>query len=468
MFLIQLTVQQKRHELATYRAPAIPFSQKLVRSFVDSLPFALTNGQRQAAWEILQDLAKKTPMNRLLEGDVGSGKTLVAAIALLEVAINGRQGVIMVPTEVLALQHFKNFAQLFKNYDLNIGLLTNAHQKMARKGVEKNNKLIRAAIGRGRASIAIGTHSLIQEKVTYRDLALVVVDEQHRFGVAQRQALHDKTPNQIPHFLSMTATPIPRTLALTLYGDLDISLITELPKHRKPVKTFYIPPQKRAGAYDFIRKEIKSDRQVFVICPLIEESDKLGVRAATLEQEKLSRTVFPDLKIGLLHGQMKPDVKQRVMKNFVDGKTDILVSTAVVEVGVDVPNATVMLIEGAERFGLSQLHQFRGRVGRSRYQSYCFLFTDSTSENTKKRLEALIKSRNGFELAEYDLRQRGPGEVLGTKQSGFPELKVASLTDLSLIKAAREEATKLVATNLSSYPQLYEKISAWQKKIHWE
>ncbi len=468
LFLLQIIALKKKKELQQYSAPAIPFQKTFVRNFVASLPFELTTAQKNSAWEILQDLEKKTPMNRLLEGDVGSGKTVVAALALLEVARTEKQGVLMAPTEVLAYQHFEKLAKLFAKYEVTVGLMTGAYQKTARRGQISDAPRIRTSASRGAIDIIIGTHALIQDKVNYRDLALVIVDEQHRFGVKQRQALHDKTPDQIPHFLSMTATPIPRTLSLTLYGDLDISLLNEMPKERRLIKTFYVPPAKRSGAYDFIRSEIKAGRQAFVICPLIEESDKLGAHAATREQEKLSRQIFPDLKIGLLHGQLKPEIKNRAMKNFVAGKTDILVATAVVEVGVDVPNATVMLIEGADRFGLAQLHQFRGRVGRGAHQSYCFLFTDSNTDNTKKRLETLVKSRDGFALAEQDLQQRGPGDVFGTRQSGFPDLKVASLTDLPLIKSARAEAAQLIAEGLNKYPLLKEKSAAWQKKIHWE
>lgn len=468
LFLLQILVQKRKRDLQQFRAPAIPFEKTAIRNFVATLPFELTKAQRRAAWEILQDLEKTAPMNRLLEGDVGSGKTVVAALALLEVARAKKQGVLMAPTEVLAQQHFQKLAQLFDKYDLTLALLTNTYQKIVRRGQITAAPRLRASISRGTVDIIIGTHALIQDQVKYKDLALVIVDEQHRFGVKQRQALHDKTPDQIPHFLSMTATPIPRTLSLTLYGDLDISLLDEMPKNRRPVKTFYIPPDKRSGAYEFIRREVANGRQVFVICPLIEESDRLGVRAVTREQEKLSRQIFPALRVGLLHGQLKPEVKERAMKNFTAGKTQILVSTAVVEVGVDVPNATVMLIEGADRFGLAQLHQFRGRVGRGAHQSYCFLFTDAPTDNTKKRLSALVKSRDGFVLAEQDLRQRGPGDFFGTRQSGLPGLKVASLTDLALIKTARTEASHLLKSSLNKYPKIKEKISQWEKKIHWE
>jgi len=468
LFLLQLAALARKKELAKHQAEAIPFNKNLVRSFVDGLGFTLTNAQRKSAWEILQDLERTTPMNRLLEGDVGSGKTLVATIALLEVATAGRQGALMAPTEVLASQHFQTLCQYLSSQKVSIGLLTNNYQKICQAGKVEETTSLRNQIKSGRVDIIVGTHALIQKKVEYADLALVVVDEQHRFGVAQRKQLRDKTPERIPHFLSMTATPIPRTLTLTLYGDLDISLIDEMPKNRLPIKTYYVPPQKRRGAYDFVRQEINDGRQAFVICPLIDESDKLGVKSTTTEYEKLSQKIFPDLKIGLLHGKLKPIEKQGAMQQFKKGEIDILVATAVVEVGVDVPNATIMLIEGAERFGLAQLHQFRGRVGRGRHQSYCLLFTDSTSDNTKQRLEALVKSRDGFALAEADLKQRGPGEVFGTKQSGIPDLRVASLTDLKLIKTAREAAQTALNSGRRKYPQLQKKLAKFQKEIHWE
>ncbi|MFC1721484.1 ATP-dependent DNA helicase RecG [Patescibacteria group bacterium] len=468
LFLIQLAALFKRQELQSYKAVKIPFDKTLIQDFVGDLGFTLTNAQRKSSWEILQDMEKPTPMNRLLEGDVGSGKTLVAAIALLEVAKARKQAVIMAPTEVLAHQHFLTLSHDFAKHDVKLGLLTNSYKIMAKKGKDRELRSLRPVIKRGDIDIIIGTHALIQAGVEYNDLALVVIDEQHRFGVNQRKALKDKTPSKIPHFLSMTATPIPRTLTLTLYGDLDISLIDEMPRNRKPIKTFYVPPQKRQRTYDFIRKEINAGRQVFVITPLIEESDKLGVKSATQEYEKLSTEVFPDLKIGLLHGQLKPKEKEGAMKQFKDKTTDILVATAVVEVGVDIPNATIMMIEGAERFGLAQLHQFRGRVGRGQHQSYCFLFTDSNSDSTKRRLEALIKSRNGFDLAEKDLEQRGPGEVFGTRQAGIPDLRVASLTDLPLIKDARQEATKLLATGIDKHSRIAKKTAKFRQEIHWE
>lgn len=468
LFLLQLIARQRKKALQQYLAPAIPFEKTAVRNFIATLPFELTRAQRRATWEILQDLEKSVPMNRLLEGDVGSGKTMVAALALFAVARAKKQGVLMAPTEVLAVQHFEKLAKTFVHYDLTICLLTGAHQKIVRRGQIKDAPRLRTSINHSTIDIIIGTHALIQNKVKYKDLALVIIDEQHRFGVRQRQALPDKTPHQIPHFLSMTATPIPRTLSLTVYGDLDISRLDEMPKERRPIKTFYIPPNKRTDAYDFIRREIKNGRQAFVICPLIEVSDRLGVRAATREQEKLSQQIFPELKIGLLHGQLPPEIKEQAMKNFTSGRTDILVSTAVVEVGVDVTNATVMLIEGADRFGLAQLHQFRGRVGRGQHQSYCFLFTDFPSEKTKQRLQALIHSRDGFALAEQDLRQRGPGDFFGTRQSGLPDLKVACLTDLALIKIARTEANRVIKSSLKTHPALQQKISQWQKRIHWE
>jgi len=468
LFLLQLAALSRKKDLDSQKAPAIRFDSNLIKSFLKGLGFSLTNSQRQAAWEILQDLNKTKPMNRLLEGDVGSGKTLVATMALLQTAKSGCQGAFMAPTEVLANQHFQTLSCDLHSTDTKIGLLTNNYQKISENGKTNNIKNLRALISTGSVDIIIGTHALIQEKVKYNDLGLVVVDEQHRFGVRQRQKLQDKTPGTIPHFLSMTATPIPRTLTIALYGDLDISIINEMPKDRLPVKTYYVSPQKRDDAYDFVRKQVKAGRQAFVICPLIEESDKLGVRAATAEHEKLATKVFPEMKIGLLHGQLKPAEKQGAMKQFKEGETNILVATAVVEVGVDIPNATIMLIEGAERFGLSQLHQFRGRVGRGKHQSYCLLFTDSTSDNTKKRLQALVQSRDGFALAEKDLEQRGPGEVFGTQQSGIPDLRAASLTDIKLIKEARKAATNIISMGLEKYPQLEKKVSKFSRNIHWE
>ncbi|EKD49847.1 MAG: hypothetical protein ACD_63C00029G0001 [uncultured bacterium] len=479
LFFIQLSALSSKRKLQEHKAPQIKFDKKLVQSFVRSLPFELTNAQRRAAWEVLKNIEKSTPMNRLLEGDVGSGKTLVAAINMLEVAKAKMQSVIMSPTEVLAVQHFKNLSKLFTKQGIIIGLLTNNYSKANKNFSKEKNKIktmednlpktkFKHLLEKGKIDLIVGTHALIQKNIRFANLALVVIDEQHRFGVNQRKSLKDKTPKLIPHFLSMTATPIPRTLAISLYGDLDISILDEMPKNRKPIKTYLVPSTKRIGAYDFIKKEIKNGRQAFVICPLIEKSDKLGVKSATWEYKKLKKGEFKNLRINLLHGRMKAKEKEKTMDNFKSGKIDVLVSTAVVEVGVDVPKASVMMIEGSERFGLAQLHQFRGRVGRSKYQSYCFLFTDSPSQQTKERLAALVKSSNGFKLAEYDLAQRGPGEVYGIQQSGIPDLRMASLTDLVLIKTARAEAQVLINNGLEKHPALEKKLNAFSKKVHWE
>lgn len=442
-FILQTAALAYKKNLAKQKAPSIPMDVKLAQSFVHSLPFILTCDQRKCAYEILKDMEKTQPMNRLLNGDVGSGKTVVAAMALLQTAAAGWNAVLMAPTEILAEQHFQEISRLLQKFKIRIGLSTGA----------KKIKL--------EAQILIGTHALIQKKARLKNLGLVVVDEQHRFGVKQRGELQHKMTSLIPHFLSMTATPIPRSLALTLYGDLDISLIREMPPGRKKVITKIVPPEKRNLAYEFIREKIQAREQAFVVCPLISESDKLGVKDATKEHEKLQKEIFPEFKIGLLHGKLKTEEKERVMADFKAGNTKILVATAVVEVGIDVRNATIMMIEGAERFGLASLHQFRGRVGRGEKQAYTFVFTESNEPRTLKRLKALVLSRNGFELAEYDLQFRGPGEIYGTRQAGYLDLKIGSLWDLDLIKTARQEAKELLEKNpnLNKYPLLQEKIT---------
>ncbi len=472
LFLIQCKTQSLRQKLKLEKAPQIFFNEVLTRKFVAGLPWQLTASQKKAAWEILRDLNQTKPMNRLLEGDVGSGKTVVAALAMLNTQTNGYQAALMAPTEVLAVQHFQTISKLLKNYKISIALLTGSEKKL--NGQAVSQKEILKKISSGKINIIIGTHAIIQTKVNFYKLGLVIIDEQHRFGVDQRKTLKLKSDNgplatrNVPHLLSMTATPIPRSLALTLYGNLDLSLITEMPKDRKKIITKIVPPEKRQLAYDFIRQEIKNQRQVFVICPLIDESDKLGVKAATLEYKKLQEIVFPEYTVGLLHGRLKAAVKAKVMEEFSQNKVNILVTTAVVEVGIDVPNASVMMIEGAERFGLAQLHQFRGRVGRAEHQSYCFIFTDSNNDKTLKRLEALIAAKNGFELAEKDLAFRGPGEIFGLRQSGFPDLKIAKLTDRLLIQQSKEAAAALFATDpqLENYPQIREKLAELDRDIH--
>jgi len=438
LFLLQISRLRQKKEWQKASAPKIEFSQDLAKRFVQSLPFKLTDAQRRAAWEILQDLAKPVPMNRLLEGDVGSGKTVVAALALLLVARNGYQAALMSPTEILARQHYDKISQMLEPFQIEVALLVGSTKEGERTEISQG-------ILSGKIRVIIGTHTLIQEEIQFDKLALAIIDEQHRFGVKQRQALKEK--NQAPwtpHFLSMTATPIPRTLALTIFGDLDISVIDQMPPGRQKIVTRLVPPTKREAAYQFIRGQIEEGRQVFVICPLIEESDHLGVKSATREYEKLSGQVFPDLAIGLLHGKLSAREKEKVMRDFAQNKLQLLVATSVVEVGIDVPNANIMVIEGAERFGLAQLHQFRGRVGRDKHKSYCFLFTDSQAENSLRRLQALVNIDNGFELAQIDLEMRGPGEISGTLQHGLPDLKMASLLDGRLIKRTREVAEQLI------------------------
>ena len=475
LFLIQLNNFQQKQKLSQEKTASIPFNQKLIKSFVKNLPFKLTNDQRLAAWEIFQDLANHKPMNRLLNGDVGSGKTIVAVMAAIETAKAGYQAALMAPTEVLAKQHFQTLKDLFKKSALDIALLTRSEVQSTASKKNKTLKRpqLKKQIADGKINIITGTHALIQEKLKFKNLALAIVDEQHRFGVAQRAALQrkiyqveDGLPSS-PHLLSMTATPIPRTLALTIYGDLDISLIKEMPKGRQKIITKLTVPADRQKAYNFIEKQIKQKKQVFVICPLIDESEKLEVKSVSQEYEKLSQKVFPRFKIAMLHGKLKPKEKEEIMKKFKQGKTDILVSTSVVEVGIDIPNATVMMIEGADRFGLAQLHQFRGRIGRGPDQSYCFLFTDSTAKKTHQRLKAVLTCQNGFELAEKDLKIRGPGDFTGIRQWGLPSLTMASLNDLDLIKKTRQAATMVLENNLFN-PALKEKLKTFQKVIHLE
>jgi ATP-dependent DNA helicase RecG len=457
LFLIQLQSQMLRQYLGRAKAPQIAFREKEIKSFVASLPFILTSDQKKASWQILLDLEKSQPANRLLEGDVGSGKTIVAAIVILSAVLNNFQAVLMAPTEILARQHFLGIKKLLAPFKIKIALLTSGEKVIADDEIEEINKTeVLKQIKNGKAGLIIGTHALIQDEVEYNNLGLVIVDEQHRFGVEQRKKLKDKNKNGLtPHFVSMTATPIPRSLALILYGDLDLSMIREMPKGRKKIITRLIDEIHRPQAYAFIRQEIKNGRQVFVICPLIDPSDKLGVKSVTDEFKKLDKQVFPDLKIGLLHGKLKSGEKEKIMSDFKANEIKILVSTSVIEVGIDIPNATIMMIEGADRFGLAQLHQFRGRVGRGEYQSYCLLFTENNSLKTRERLEALVKSSDGFALAEYDLRFRGPGEVFGTRQSGLPELQVASLNDLELINLAKEESREFFNQySLEDFPLL--------------
>jgi len=471
LFFIQLLQVKNKQELNAQIAPVIDFNEDKTKELVANLPFTLTNDQRKTAWEILKNIAQNNPMNRLLQGDVGSGKTVVAAIACLNCALSGLQAVLLAPTEILANQHWHTLQQTLKPFKLPIGLLSRSQRQTNLGEIKKiTKKEIVKKLSAGELKIIVGTHALLQEKIDFKNLGLIVVDEQHRFGVEQRRNLKDKTPDNIPHFLSMTATPIPRTLALTLYGDLDISTIKQKPPGRKKIITKIIDNNNRHQTYQFIKTKIKAGGQVYVICPLIDESDKLGVKAATSEYELLSKKIFPDLKIGLLHGRLKGKEKNAIMDKFKNGITDILVATSVIEVGVDVPNATIMVIEGADRFGLAQLHQFRGRVGRSHKESHCFLFTDNLNPKTLTRLKAITTSNNGLELAEYDLKLRGAGEIYGTRQSGLPDLKIATLDDLELIKQAKQAAQNLIKTSpdLSKYPQLQKEFEQKKQTFHLE
>lgn len=449
LFLIQLKMVRIREQNShNHSALALKIKEKgLVKEFIDNLPFELTGAQKKAVNEILNDLNSDVPMARLLQGDVGSGKTVVATIMLLAGVENGYQGALMAPTEILAQQHYNNLQQWLSPMGISVGLFLGSQGKKIR---EK----FRTDLRNGQMNIAIGTHALIQEDVDFNNLGAIVVDEQHRFGVKQRNVLKKKSQN--PQILTMTATPIPRTLALTVHGDLDLTIIDELPKGRKPIKTSLVTSHR--GVYELIQSEIDAGRQAYVVYPLIEESETLSAKAATIEAERLQKEVFPQYKIGLLHGKLKNDEKEQVMKDFKDKKYDILVSTTVVEVGVDVPNATIMLIENAERFGLSQLHQLRGRVGRNNLQSYCILHTSTKSQETRERLNIMTQTNDGFVIAEKDLQLRGPGEFLGTRQSGLPDLIISDIVrDAKILEMARNEAIDFVKTNkIEDYPKLKE------------
>lgn len=541
LFLLQISNLRQKLKLAKEKAPIIPADIPWLKQILARLPFELTLSQKRSLWEILKDMEKPRPMNRLLHGDVGSGKTAVAALAATVAAKNGFQTAIMAPTEVLARQHFETFQKLFAGMEGGdqppLGLLTANTAKIIYANdleAKSSKKSLRELIRKGELKIIIGTHALIAKEIEFRNLGLVVIDEQHRFGVEQRAMLAKRQaenkevriknkggngsliPNSkflLPHFLSMSATPIPRTLMLTVFGDLDISTIDELPGGRKKIITKIVSPQNRAKAYGFIRAQIKNGRQAFVICPRIDSPQTdvdgtqnyaeknfprksafgqrksaiedllresafsqrksallLEVKSVKEEFEKLSRKIFPDLKVEMLHGQLKTKIKEDIVKKFREGKIDILVSTSVVEVGVDVPNATIMMIEGAERFGLAQLYQFRGRVGRGEHQSFCFLFTESASKTAAARLKAIVEAKNGFELAERDLELRGPGEFLGQKQTGLPDAAMRGLQDVKLVKAARAAAVKILQTDpsIKKYPELLAKILEFEKKIHLE
>ena len=445
LFMLQLGMLGKRQ---TWQAnPGIPLQipADALQPFYDALPFSLTAAQQRVIGEIQADLARPVPMNRLLQGDVGSGKTIIAAAAMLTAVQAGKQAALMAPTEILAEQHFRGLSGQLQPLGVTMALLTGSTPSAEKEAIY-------AGLASGDIQVAIGTHALIQEGVSFQNLALAVIDEQHRFGVDQRGALRGKgaetadgQPN--PHVLVMSATPIPRTLALSIYGDLELSVLDEMPPGRQEIKTRWLRPTEREQAYAFLRRQIVAGRQAYVIYPLVEESDKIDEKAAVEEYERLQKEVFPELVVGLIHGRLRPDEKEAAMRAFYNGETQILVATSVIEVGVDVPNATLIVIEGANRFGLAQLHQFRGRVGRGEHQSYCILVADSSSADAEERLKALEQTNDGFALAEKDLEIRGPGEFFGRRQSGLPELKLASLLDMEMVDTARAEAMRLFAAD---------------------
>ena len=456
LFALLLASQLNRIENAKLKGWLIPFEQSIVKAFVTQLPFELTSAQRIAAWDILQDFEKEIPMNRLLQGDVGSGKTVVAGLAARQAAHEGFQTAIMAPTEILASQHAETLNRLLSPFGVKVGLLTGSVKGKARQ-------TLYTAIANGDVDVVVGTHALIQSTVHFHRLGFVVIDEQHRFGVNQRQALLSKSEH-MPHLLAMTATPIPRSLALTVYGELDVSVLNELPKNRKPIATKIWSPNSRPQLYELIDAQLSEGRQAYVICSLIDNNPDNELKSVQAEFKRLHQKEFKHRRIGLLHGKLKSSEKEEVMGKFAAGELDILVSTTVVEVGVDVPNATVILIEDADRFGLAQLHQLRGRVGRSSFQSYCYLMV-SSSKAPSQRLKEVEKSNDGFYLAEVDLKLRGPGEIYGRAQHGELNLQVASLADTKLIARAQKVAKAFVSSgnDLLQYKQLHRDVEHYQR-----
>lgn len=484
MFLMQLKSLRVKNEWSRLSSPSIASDRSFQESIRSVVPFSLTNDQKKATESILFDLRKKTPMNRLLNGDVGSGKTIVAFLAMLACARKQYQSALLAPTEVLALQHFRAFRTLLRRSGITVALLTRSYQmffdgrELSREPrVIKRSEIV-DLIRSGSATITIGTHALLRDDIHFTRLALIVVDEQHRFGVRQRAYLQHKAgeindglTGTVPHFLTMTATPIPRTLAIAFFGSLDISLLETMPAGRKPIKTKIVPPRDRMKVHAFIRSEIQKGRQAYVILPLVDESDMLtNVKSATQEYEKLQKEVYPELALGLLHGKLPSKEKELVMQAFKENKIHILVATSVIEVGIDVPNATIMLIENAERFGLSQLHQFRGRVGRGEWQSYCFLFSTTSAPESLSRLKIAEAHQSGFDIAQKDLVLRGAGQFFGTKQSGVPDMAMEHMANIRLVSLAREYAEQLLVNDpeLSSYPLLREALGRLEKQTHWE
>lgn len=434
-FFLQLAMALRRESLQKLEGISYTGPGQLTENFLKMLPFELTEAQRRVIQEIFQDMKKDQPMNRLLQGDVGSGKTVISMLALLKAVEDGYQGAIMAPTEILAQQHYLTLQEFLVPLGVRAELLIGSTPPSQKEKIRKE-------LADGKVDIICGTHTLIQETAEFGRLGLIVIDEQHRFGVVQRKALREKGLKA--DLLVMTATPIPRTLALTIYGDLNISVLDEMPPGRKPIATYWVSPSRRAGIYKFLAQEIRKGRQVYIVYPLVEESEKLELKSATQMQEHLQRDIFPNLKVGLIHGQMTGSQKETVMRRFKAKQIDILVSTTVIEVGIDIPNASVMLIEDTQRFGLAQLHQLRGRIGRGEYQSYCILLGNPGSDISRRRLKVMTQTSDGFEIAQEDLELRGPGEFFGTRQHGLPELKIGNLVkDLKLLEVARQEAFRL-------------------------
>jgi ATP-dependent DNA helicase RecG len=477
IFLIQLKSLLIKKDWQKRTAPQIPFNEEYIKIFVKSLPFTLTNAQKKCTWQIIKDLEKNQPMNRLLEGDVGTGKTVVSAIAILSVINQLYQVAFLAPTEVLSVQHYKGLRNFFKKLDFTIAILTRSEVQYApaNKPTKKISKpKLLEKLKQGEIDLLIGTHAIIQKCVNFKNLGLIIIDEQHRFGVRQRaflqqSTINDKKDTDTPHLLSMTATPIPRTLSLAAFGNLDLSIIDEFPAGRKKIITKVINSKGYNQIYQFIRQSVQAGQQVFIIFPLVEETSKISeVKAATQEHKRLQTEIFPKFKLGLLHGKMKPTEKNEIMRKFKNKKLDILISTSVVEVGVDIPNASIMIIEGAERFGLAQLHQFRGRVGRGKHQSYCFLFTSNNVADTTARLKVLEKTNDGFKISEADLKLRGPGQFMGTAQSGIPDIAMESLSDVKTIQQAKIEAQRIINFDpkLKKLPALQAELKKMDTLLH--
>lgn len=475
LFLHQLMFARVRADREKQTATSIPIDEAFLKSFVESLPFALTNAQRKAIWEVVQDLQKSHPMNRLLEGDVGSGKTVVAAAAAASILHAGFTVVYLAPTEILAAQQHAVFSQLLAEP---VGLLTRTMCKVGEDDVSRNEfvESLRSvttpnpSLKRRGVGCIIGTHALLQDSLNFTNFCLVIIDEQHRFGVEQRHALIHASNGIAPHLLSMSATPIPRTLALTIYGDLELSILNEMPVGRKPVATAVVLASHQNAMWNHVHEQIAQQRQVFVVCPLIDPSDKLGVKSVAEVAQDLKKGPLKDVSIGVLHGRLKTDEKETVIEKFRAGEIDVLVSTTVVEVGVDIPNATVMVVIGAERFGLAQLHQLRGRVGRSDVQSYCYLLPEHLEGSSEERLRAMEKTADGFKLAQKDLELRGPGNIFGNSQSGFPDFQLATPADTDIMKKARDYARELLTQDpdLQNHPLIRERIEQQFEAVHLE